>query len=120
MDLADFDPTSRDRIVKAALSPRKPARWIDFGLAQIESRAWYEWHWHRGIDPEKKRRSLSQYTRQFVIERDGLWCRLCGGDVHLSDVDIDHVVPVSLGGTDKLDNLQVTHSRCNRSKGNRV
>jgi len=32
----------------------------------------------------------------------------------------DHIVPVSLGGKDSLDNLQTMCYRCNRSKGNRI
>ena len=32
---------------------------------------------------------------------------------------VDHVIPVSKGGTDHLDNLQLLCSNCNRIKGNR-
>lgn len=35
-----------------------------------------------------------------------------------SDVDIDHIQPVSMGGGDGLDNLQLAHKKCNSSKGN--
>lgn len=35
--------------------------------------------------------------------------------------EVDHIVPTSRGGAFyDLDNLQLTHSRCNRKKGNRM
>lgn len=85
------------------------------------SPAWLEWHWARGLDPyAPKRRCLPMRLRKAVVERDGLVCGLCGDEVQPDDVHIDHIKPVSLGGKDELDNLQVAHSFCNISKGARV
>ena len=55
--------------------------------------------------------------RGSVIQRDGLWCHLCGGDVEPHDVHVDHVVPLSRGGDSSPENLKVSHSRCNLLKG---
>ncbi|MEO1303442.1 MAG: HNH endonuclease [Pseudomonadota bacterium] len=33
---------------------------------------------------------------------------------------IDHIVPISKGGADQLENLQLAHANCNKIKGNRV
>lgn len=120
MPLSMFDAEARAQIIMLATAPERPARWIDFGIAQIESRAWYEWHWHRGIDPTKSRRSLPALLRAQIIERDGLTCRLCWLPVDSNDVHIDHIHPVALGGSDHPDNLQVTHSLCNIRKGART
>jgi HNH endonuclease len=57
--------------------------------------------------------------RAQVIQRDGYICQICNGSVDKSDIDIDHIVPVSKGGPSTLSNLRVTHSRCNRVRGNR-
>lgn len=36
-------------------------------------------------------------------------------------VEVDHIVPRSRGGSlYDLDNLQLTHSRCNRKKGSKM
>lgn len=51
------------------------------------------------------------------------FCSLCGArpsknnDVEL---DIDHIVPISKGGSDDIENLQVLCHRCNRAKGNHL
>lgn len=119
--LSEFPAPHLEAIRQAVAHPRPPARYftVNDGLAQLESRAWYEWHWARGIDPTKRRDKLSAWRRRSVIERDGFVCQLCGGDVDRDDVHIDHIVPASLGGGDELTNLQVTHSLCNVRKGAR-
>jgi 5-methylcytosine-specific restriction endonuclease McrA len=59
------------------------------------------------------------YFRSKLYERDNGMCGICGQLVDYWDMDIDHIVPKSLGGADHWDNLQITHPKCNRSKGNR-
>lgn len=60
----------------------------------------------------KKRRELWA-TRAHV-------CALCGKEILCYDaMDVDHILPKSLGGPDDDDNLQLTHRSCNISKGNR-
>lgn len=55
-----------------------------------------------------------------LAERDGAVCGLCSGpvDMALKGTDwlgptVDHIVPLSLGGTDTMDNTQLTHRSCN-------
>lgn len=43
-------------------------------------------------------------------------CALCGEDKTPS---IDHIIPISKGGSDDLSNLQVLCSSCNSKKGNK-
>lgn len=121
MPLSEFSPEGRRRIEEQVARPRPPAQWrtVCDGMAQIVSRGWYEWYWARGIDPDKRRRSLPSWLREAIITRDGLVCGLCGGDVELGDVHIDHIKPVIQGGTDNPNNLQVSHSKCNIRKGGR-
>jgi hypothetical protein len=82
-------------------------------------RFWLEWHRVRSVNPDayKATRSLPPKLRRAVIERDGFVCGICHKRVRRNDVDIDHIVPRVHGGSDKLSNLRVTHSRCNRRKG---
>lgn len=48
-------------------------------------------------------------------------CRLCGIQFsNLKDVSIDHILPLSKGGSDRLDNLQLAHKECNIKKGNKI
>ena len=43
-------------------------------------------------------------------------CNRCG---NISDLTIDHIVPLSKGGTNETSNLQILCRRCNASKGAR-
>lgn len=58
---------------------------------------------------------LSEATRKAVLMRDGYACRYCGSMG--GPFDIDHVHPVSLGGSDDMTNLAASCASCNRSKG---
>lgn len=42
------------------------------------------------------------------------------GCIETADLTIDHIVPLSRGGTDDLDNLRLLCRGCNSRKGNRV
>lgn len=43
-------------------------------------------------------------------------CVKCGRSYRKGDMDIDHIVPKSLGGSNARDNLQCICKYCNRSK----
>ena len=63
---------------------------------------------------------LPKRVRYAVLHRDGFRCRYCGA--RASDgasLHIDHIVPVSRGGTDDEENLCCACSDCNIGKGNR-
>jgi len=64
------------------------------------------------------RRVVPLGKRFFVLKRDRYRCRICnrvGGDL-----EVDHIVPVSQGGSSRLDNLQTACRDCNRGKGGRL
>jgi diadenosine tetraphosphate (Ap4A) HIT family hydrolase len=46
-------------------------------------------------------------------------CELCGVDASVRALEVDHIVPKSLGGPDSLDNYQALCYKCNTNKGNR-
>jgi len=46
-------------------------------------------------------------------------CALCGLPINRDDFSIDHIVPRSKGGTNRLINLQPAHIECNSRKADR-
>lgn len=90
-----------------ALSAPLPARKIPPALARITSGA--------ASNP----RSISLGLRARIMERDGFRCRRCGCGPDDSPLVIDHVIPVSKGGTANEDNLQTLCHPCNAGKSDR-
>lgn len=67
------------------------------------------------------------YLRAFICRRDKWTCGICREPVdsvlrHPDPrcVSLDHIVPVSHGGSNDLWNLRLTHLVCNLSRGNRL
>ena len=64
------------------------------------------------------RRSISKETKVRIFARDNYCCKYCGRSrddgVKLT---VDHILPISKGGTDDLDNLWSLCQECNEGKG---
>lgn len=94
--------------------------------------------WARGADPEEVRRAADELAGtkyEYVLEKavrrvkipdrvrrevyaaDGWRCVVCGTSENL---EIDHIMPVSKGGTDERSNLQTMCAHHNRKKGARI
>lgn len=94
----------------------------------------------RKLNPDAKRRSearrrstvYEKYTELQVIDIYGSVCHLCGKDIDMTakrspgkpgwelSLHLDHVIPISKGGTDTLENVRPAHGICNIKKGARV
>jgi len=71
-------------------------------------------------EARKKGATIGTVDYAAILERDGLWCYLCETEVEPDDVHFDHVIPLSKGGAHSMENIKVTHSLCNLSKGDRL
>lgn len=67
----------------------------------------------KGKREEWASRYISEGLRAEVLDRDGHACKWCAAGDNL---EIDHIVPISKGGTGAKENLQVLCRACNRSK----
>lgn len=69
--------------------------------------------------PDRPRQQVRQAIKIKLLVRDGLDCWWCGKPFALTDMPtIEHVEPVSLGGTWALSNLRLTHEECNKFRDN--
>src|SRR5439155_430834 len=80
---------------------------------------------HQGACPNKERRRGSAHQRGYTLE----WQRLaraaiaahpyCSRCPATTDLTADHITPLSKGGKNVLQNIQVLCRSCNSSKGGR-
>ena len=68
----------------------------------------------------KKRKNITKSIRHEVFVRDNYKCVECGCTQKEGTLHIDHIIPISKGGTDELSNLQTLCKECNLSKSNRI
>jgi len=58
-------------------------------------------------------------TRKNIFLRDDNTCQYCGKHKQVADLNIDHVIPRFLGGTNSWDNLVCSCIECNSKKGHK-
>ena len=70
-----------------------------------------------------------RYTVQQILDLYGTDCHICGEPIDLTapraigkgegwekGLNLDHVIPLSKGGTDTIDNIKPSHGKCNIKK----
>lgn len=104
-------------------------RWADANRDRVReiSRAYYEHNIEaqRRRNAEKTRRRLAvvnatateRVDYAVIVQAANGICAICDEPVHDGPAHIDHIVPLSKGGTHTYNNLQFTHARCNLVKG---
>ena len=87
----------------------------------------------------RRRRALSKnndvkkYSLKQILDTHGSICHICGSGIDLkaprtpqkganweTGLHIDHVIPISKGGADTLENVRPAHALCNLRKSNRT
>ena len=68
-----------------------------------------------------KRKTIPPKLKLKVLKRDNYKCLICGKSPSTHpelSLEVDHILPVSKGGINDLENLQTLCIYCNRGKGN--
>lgn len=87
-------------------------------------------HWRR----RASRYGCSEFddaiTLKALVKRDNGICKICGKPTNESDITnghigrlyptLDHIIPLSKGGTHTWDNVQLAHMSCNAGKRDRL
>jgi hypothetical protein len=80
--------------------------------------------WYRKKHRNKNRRRYEKGRVLRIAKRDAWVCGICGKGVvqalvypHPYSPSIDHIVPVSMGGSNRRDNVRLAHLMCNVERG---
>ena len=77
--------------------------------------------WFQALDDiigkvEDTQRTFSYETKKSLFNQDPN-CKICGQQIMMiEDSEVDHILPYSKGGKTTIDNAQLAHRFCNRSK----
>ncbi len=69
---------------------------------------------------ERVPRRHVRFSRFNIFARDGNTCQYCGRKLPRTELNLDHVVPRSRGGTSTWENIVCSCHICNRRKGGRT
>ena len=68
------------------------------------------------LKTREKRKPIPRELRHEILVRDGYRCRECGKSREETSLEIDHIYPLSKGGSTTEDNLWVLCRECNQAK----
>lgn len=83
---------------------------------------------HRRNKSKKRRKKyrLRQYNKhrqkilsELIVEY-GQKCFYCAKDLLIEEITLDHVIPMSRGGSHKKENLRISCKECNLKKDNKI
>jgi hypothetical protein len=94
--------------------PAQRAEWEY--LTDVMMDAYYAWLCLGYRKVPASSRYISDPVKEEVFERDGGQCGKCGST---RDLQFDHVIPYSRGGSSTAANIQLLCGDCNRAKSNR-
>lgn len=83
---------------------------------------------HQERKRQRRREVGEEFSVDLVGNRDEWCCGICGSSVdanldritHERGATVDHIVPLSRGGSHELSNVQLAHRCCNSAKGDRA
>ena len=64
--------------------------------------------------------NISDDLRQVIFARDNYTCQYCGCSGDETELEIEHIIPISKGGNNDIRNLCTACKNCNRKKGARI
>lgn len=70
-----------------------------------------------GKKEEERSRHIPQHVKREVWRRDMGRCVDCGSRINL---EYDHIIPFSKGGSNTVRNIELLCEKCNRSKSNNI
>lgn len=88
-------------------------------------RSHYQRNKARYLDKWQRRNALKHgatvalVNTDAIYDRDGWICQICKRPVIRGEESLDHIVPLSRGGSHEPRNVQLAHRQCNRVRSNR-
>ncbi|ARN79353.1 hypothetical protein BST97_03355 [Nonlabens spongiae] len=69
------------------------------------------------MDQSNRNRTIPSHVKETVFTRDKGCCVSCGSN---QDIEFDHIIPFSKGGSNSIKNIQLLCLKCNRRKSNKI
>ncbi len=71
-------------------------------------------------DERRRGRYIPFTVKMRVVRRDNYTCQECGKHLRDDEVEFDHIIPVSKGGSSEEHNIRLTCFDCNRDKSDAI
>lgn len=72
------------------------------------------------VETRRRGRHIPFQVKMRVVRRDNYTCQICGKHLLDREVEFDHIIPISKGGSSEEHNIRLTCFKCNRDKSDQV
>jgi 5-methylcytosine-specific restriction endonuclease McrA len=107
---------ARQKIYRAATHREKKAAWVKEHREEYVS--------YNALRRARKLGNsigLPKPDYKAILTEFGMICHLCGLKIESkTELEFDHVIPLSKGGPHSSGNVRPSHERCNRKKGSKL
>lgn len=63
-----------------------------------------------------RRKKWAKRVRKAILDANDGRCAICGWPIRGEDFDLDHIIPIAVGGDDDMANMRPVHRSCHRHK----
>lgn len=79
------------------------------------AKGWSTKHHRKGVVRQSRRETIYKMTAK--RNAGTVPCFVCGNHVKRQHATLEHIIPLSKGGTDDMENLAISHNTCNNRRG---
>jgi hypothetical protein len=65
-----------------------------------------------------KKKNLKKQDKINILSKTGNCCHICGQELDVSNFQVDHIVPLSIGGSSEIENCLAACNLCNSYRWN--
>ena len=79
-------------------------------------------HMHKSnlISNLRKQRKNTIFNLLKKRNMGNVFCFVCGKKVKFEDATLEHITPLSKGGSDEMSNYSISHKKCNNEKADKI
>lgn len=78
-----------------------------------------DWHNKARYKAILQHRRRKEFAKE-LLRKHGPYCAICGKRLKKNEITIDHIIPLSKGGADIIQNMQLACLPCNSRKSDNL
>ena len=75
---------------------------------------------NKTFEKTKRKANTRKVRKKLYYELHKTKCFVCGKDMDFEETTLEHIIPLSKGGANRIDNYALSHEKCNQERGGSI